>query len=40
MEHREGKEAQHVTVVVLDDCHFLFPKMKKREKKNNNKKFD
>ncbi len=33
MEHREGKEAQRVTVVALVDClFFLFPKMKEREK--------
>jgi hypothetical protein len=36
MEHREGKEAQRVTVLTLVDCHsFLFSKMKETEKKRN-----
>ncbi len=32
MEHREGKEAQHVTVVALVDCHFFFVSQNERER--------
>jgi hypothetical protein len=33
MDHREGKEAQSITVFALVDCHFLFPQNEREKEK-------